>query len=342
MIVEMRAGASQEQLDAVVNRVHSLGFEVLVNVGTDKYVVAVLGSNTGRVATDVFAVLPGVAGVTRIMRPYKLASREFRPNDTVVHVGAVTIGGASPVVMAGPCSVEGLEQMLSTAEAVKASGAVVLRGGAYKPRSSPFSFQGLGDQGLDILREVKERTGLPVVTEVMDPRQVEGVVQVADILQVGARNMQNFALLRELGRSGHPVILKRGLSATIEEWLETADYLLAEGNDDVILCERGIRTFETATRFTLDVSAVPVVKKNSHLPILVDPSHAAGHYELVPSLARAALAAGADGLIIEVHPNPVEALSDGLQSLTFSDFSRLMGELRELAAGLRRPLQFPA
>lgn len=341
MIVEMRAGASQEQLDAVINRVHSLGFEVLLNVGTDKYVVAVLGSNTGRVATDVFAVLPGVASVTRIMRPYKLASREFRPENTVVRVGGVTIGGPSPVVMAGPCSVESLEQMTATADAVKAAGAVVLRGGAYKPRSSPFSFQGLGDQGLEILRNVKERTGLPVVTEVMDPRQVDEVAEVADILQVGARNMQNFALLREVGRSKHPVILKRGLSASIEEWLETADYLLAEGNDDVILCERGIRTFETATRFTLDISAIAVVKKNSHLPILVDPSHAAGHYELVPSLAKAALAAGADGLIVEVHPNPVEALSDGLQSLTFSDFGRLMGELTELAVSLRRPLQSP-
>ncbi len=341
MIVEMRAGASQEQLDAVINRVHSLGFEVLLNVGTDKYVVAVLGSNTGRVATDVFAVLPGVASVTRIMRPYKLASREFRPENTVVRVGGVSIGGANPVVMAGPCSVESLEQMTATADAVKAAGAVVLRGGAYKPRSSPFSFQGLGDQGLAILREVKERTGLPVVTEVMDPRQVDEVAEVADILQVGARNMQNFALLRELGRSKRPVILKRGLSATVEEWLETADYLLAEGNDDVILCERGIRTFETATRFTLDISAIAVVKKNSHLPILVDPSHAAGHYELVPSLAKAALAAGADGLIVEVHPNPVEALSDGLQSLTFSDFGRLMGELRELAVGMKRPLQTP-
>lgn len=342
MIVEMRAGATQEQLDAVINRVHSLGFEVLLNVGTDKYVVAVLGSNTGRVATDIFAVLPGVASVTRIMRPYKLASREFRPDNTVVRVGGVAIGGPNPVVMAGPCSVESLEQMASTAAAVKAAGAVVLRGGAYKPRSSPFSFQGLGDQGLDILRQVKEQTGLPVVTEVMDPRQVEEVAEVADILQVGARNMQNYALLRELGRMKRPVILKRGLSATIEEWLETADYLLAEGNDDVILCERGIRTFETATRFTLDVSAVAVVKKNSHLPVVVDPSHAAGHYELVPSLAKAALAAGADGLIIEVHPNPVEALSDGLQSLTFSDFGRVMGELKELGEGLRRPLQVPA
>jgi len=335
----MRAGASQEQLDAVISRVHSLGFEVLLNVGTDKYVVAVLGSNTGQVATDAFAVLPGVASVTRIMRSYKLASREFRPGNTVVRVGGVAIGGPNPVIMAGPCSVESEEQMATTAQSVKASGAVVLRGGAFKPRSSPFSFQGLGDQGLDILRQVKALTGLPVVTEVMDPRQVAEVAEVADILQVGARNMQNFALLRELGRLRQPVILKRGLSATIEEWLETADYLLAEGNDDVILCERGIRTFETATRFTLDVSAVPVVKKNSHLPVVVDPSHAAGHYELVPSLAKAALAAGADGLIIEVHPNPVEALSDGLQSLTFSDFGRLMDELKALGEGLGRPLQ---
>ncbi|NPV07164.1 MAG: 3-deoxy-7-phosphoheptulonate synthase [Anaerolineae bacterium] len=339
MIVEMKAGASQAQLDAVIGRARSLGFDVQLNIGTDKVVVAILGSNTGRVPTDSFAVIPGVESVTRIMRPYKLASREFRSERTVVHVGSISIGGDTPVVMAGPCSVESLEQMLATAESVKASGATVLRGGAYKPRSSPFSFQGLGAGGLEILRQVKERTGMPVVTEVMDPRQIEEVAEVADILQVGARNMQNFALLRELGRSRHPVVLKRGLSATIEEWLETADYLLAEGNEQVILCERGIRTFETATRFTLDISAIGVVKRYSHLPILVDPSHAAGHYELVPSLAKAALAAGADGLIIEVHPNPVEALSDGLQSLTFSDFARLMTDLGELSVGLRRPLK---
>ncbi|MGI6209957.1 MAG: 3-deoxy-7-phosphoheptulonate synthase [Anaerolineae bacterium] len=338
MIVEMKAGASQAQVDAVISRARSLGFDVQLNVGTDKVVVAILGSNTGRVPTDSFAVIPGVASVTRIMRPYKLASREFRPQDTVVRVGNVAIGGVTPVVMAGPCSVENLEQMLATAESVQAAGATILRGGAYKPRSSPFSFQGLGAGGLEILREVKERTGMAVVTEVMDPRHIEEVAEVADILQVGARNMQNFTLLRELGRSGHPVVLKRGLSATIEEWLETADYLLAEGNEQVILCERGIRTFETATRFTLDISAIGVVKRHSHLPVVVDPSHAAGHFELVPSLAKAALAAGADGLIIEVHPNPVEALSDGLQSLTFSDFARLMAELNELSTGIGRPL----
>ncbi len=337
MIVQMRTGAANTQLDAVVDRARSLGFDVQLNIGTDKFVVAILGSNTGRVPTDIFAVMPGVETVTRIMKPYKLASREFRSEPTVVHVGDVAIGGRAPVIMAGPCSVESQEQLVATAEAVKAAGATVLRGGAYKPRTSPFSFQGLGAGGLDILREAKERTGLPIVTEVMDPRQVEEVAEVADILQVGARNMQNFALLRELGKARRPVILKRGLSATIEEWLVTADYLLAEGNDQVILCERGIRTFETDTRFTLDISAIGVVKRNSHLPVLVDPSHAAGHYHLVPSLSKAALAAGADGLIIEVHPNPVEALSDGLQSLTFSDFSRLMGELADVAAAVKRP-----
>jgi 3-deoxy-7-phosphoheptulonate synthase len=255
-----------------------------------------------------------------------------------VRIRGVEIGGGRPVVMAGPCSVETLEQMLETAEAVKQAGAVILRGGAYKPRSSPFAFQGLGERGLEILAEVKRRTGMPVITEVLDPRHIEAVAEVADILQVGARNMQNFVLLRELGRSGHPVVLKRGLSATITEWLSTADYLLAEGNDQLILCERGIRTFETDTRFTLDIGAIGVVKRNSHLPVLADPSHAAGHYALVPTLARGSLAAGADGLMIEVHPNPVEALSDGLQSLTFSDFRRLMGELELISGAIGRPL----
>jgi 3-deoxy-7-phosphoheptulonate synthase len=338
MIVEMKTRAPQAQIDAVVERAHSLGFETQLNIGTDKVVVAILGSNTGRVSTDVFAVMPGVESVARIMKPYKLASREFKPEPTIVRVGGIEIGGQTPVIMAGPCSIESLEQALATAEAVKAAGAVMLRGGAFKPRSSPFSFQGLGDRALDILAEVKRRTGMPIVTEVLDPRQVDDVAAVADILQVGARNMQNYPLLRELGRSGHPVILKRGLSSTVVEWLSTADYLLAEGNEQIILCERGIRTFETDTRFTLDIGAIGVVKRNSHLPVLADPSHAAGHFELVPCLAKGALAAGADGLLIEVHPNPVQALSDGLQSLTFSDFRRLMGELGQVAAAIGRPM----
>jgi len=339
MIVEMKMGATQEQVEAVIERAHSLGFGTQLNRGTDLVVVAILGSDTGRVSTEVFAVMPGVANVTRIMKPYKLASSDFKPEPTIVKVNDIEIGGRTPVIMAGPCSVESLDQMMATANLVKRAGAVVLRGGAYKPRTSPFSFQGLGQEGLEILREVKRRTGMPIVTEVMDPRQVEEVGEVADILQIGARNMQNFPLLRELGRSSHPVMLKRGLSATIEEWLETADYLLAEGNDRVILCERGIRTFEKDTRFTLDIGAIGVVKRNSHLPILVDPSHAAGHFQLVPCLAKGALAAGADGLLIEVHPNPIEALSDGLQSLTFNDFLRLTAELAEIAAAIGRPLR---
>lgn len=344
MIVEMRVGAEKELIDAVVERARSFGFDTILNVGTDKVVVAVLGSDTGRVDTDVFAVMPGVESVTRIMKPYKLASREFRPEPTVVRVGPVAVGATTPIIMAGPCSVESLEQMIATAVTVKEAGATVLRGGAYKPRSSPFSFQGLGEAGMEILAEVKRQTGMLVVTEILDPRHVEEVAAVADFLQVGARNMQNYPLLRELGRSGHPVILKRGLSATIREWLETADYLLAEGNDKVILCERGIRTFETDTRFTLDIGSIGVVRRNSHLPVLVDPSHAAGHYALVPGVAKGALAAGADGLLIEVHPNPVAALSDGLQSLTFSDFRRLMLDLAQIAAAVGRPLgqQTPA
>jgi len=337
MVVEMKVGAAREQVDGVVERARSFGFDVQLNLGTDKVVVAILGSDTGRVSTDSFAVMPGVESVTRIMKPYKLASSEFRPEPTVVKVGELEIGGRTPVIMAGPCSVESLEQMLATAQAVQQAGAAILRGGAFKPRTSPFSFQGLGEKGLEILSEVKRQTGMPIVTEVLDPRQVEEVAEVADILQVGARSMQNFPLLRELGRSKHPVVLKRGPSSTIMEWLETADYLLADGNDQLILCERGIRTFETDTRFTLDIGAIGVVKRNSHLPILVDPSHAAGHYGLVPCLAKGALAAGADGLLIEVHPNPVEALSDGLQSLTFNDFKRLMSDLRQIAAAIGRP-----
>jgi 3-deoxy-7-phosphoheptulonate synthase len=338
MVVEMKSKATPEQVQAVVDRAHALGFGTQLNLGTNKIVVAILGSDTGRVPTDIFAVMPGVESVKRIMKPYKLAARDFRPEPTVISYRGLEIGGRYSVVMAGPCSVESVEQMLLTAHAVREAGACVLRGGAYKPRTSPFSFQGLGELGLDILAEVKRRTGMPVITEVMDPRHLEAVAEVADFLQVGARNMQNYPLLRELGHCGKPVVLKRGLSATVEEWLEAADYLLAEGNDQVILCERGIRTFETSTRFTLDVGAIAVVKRNSHLPVLADPSHAAGHYELVPALARAALAAGADGLLIEVHPNPVQALSDGLQSLTFSDFRRLMGELKSTAEAIGRPL----
>ena len=338
MIVEMRLGATQEQVDAVVARAKKYELEVQLNIGTNKVVVALLGSNTGRIHTDSFAVLPGVETVTRIMRPYKLASREFKDTPTTVKVGDVVFGGKQVVVIAGPCAVESAEQLLSTARHVKGVGALMVRGGAFKPRTSPFSFQGLGEKGVQLLKRVREEVGVPVVSEITDPHYLDMMVEGVDMLQIGARNMQNYALLHAVGTSGKPCMLKRGLAATVTEWLQAADYLLAAGGDQVVLCERGIRTFETSTRFTLDLSAVGVVKRNSHLPVIVDPSHAAGHYALVPALARAAIAAGADGLMIEVHPDPKNALSDGLQSLTFSDFARLMGELKTIAKAVGRTL----
>ncbi len=338
MIVQMRKKALQREIDHVVGKAESLGFSVQLNLGTDKTVIAILGSNTGQVSTDIFEVLPGVETVTRIMKPYKLASREFKPRGTVVKIGNVEVGGDKLAVMAGPCAVESKKQLEEATGIIQGAGAVVLRGGAFKPRTSPFSFQGLEQTGLEYLAEVKRKFNIPVITEVVDPHQVELVAKYADILQVGTRNMQNFSLLTELGKIKHPVVLKRGLANTVTEWLTAADYLLAGGNHNVILCERGIRTFEDSTRFSMDISSIPVVKRFSHLPIIADPSHAAGHYSLVPGLARAAIAAGADGLLIEVHPNPKEALVDGLQSLSPSDFRRLMGQLRAIAEALGRSL----
>jgi len=336
MIVEMRTGATKQEVDDVVQKARSFDLGVQLNLGTDKTVVALLGSNTGQIPTDVFAVLPGVESVTRIMKPYKLASREFHERDTIVDCAGVKIGGERIVVIAGPCAVESESQLMQAAEGVKKAGAAILRGGAFKPRTSPFSFQGLQKKGLELLASTREKFGLPVVTEVVNPQDIKLVSAYADMLQVGSRNMQNFALLTGAGKSGRPVVLKRGFSCTITEWLTAADYLLAEGENKVVLCERGIRTFEDSIRFSLDISAVPVLKKNSHLPVIVDPSHAAGHYSLVPAIAKAAVAAGADGLLIEVHPNPKEALVDGLQSLSLSDFSRLMDELRTIAKAMGR------
>ncbi len=336
MIVEMRTGATSKEVDAVVQRAKSLGLDVQLNVGTDKTVVAIVGSNTGQLPTDHFAVLTGVESVTRIMKPYKLSSREFKPKDTIVSVDDIEIGGKRVIVMAGPCAVEKEEQLMEAAKAVKDAGASVLRGGAFKPRTSPFSFQGLEEVGLELLAQARERVGIPVITEVLDPHDVALVSKSANILQVGSRNMQNYPLLTNIGRSKCPVVLKRGFSCTITEWLTAADYLLAEGNEQVILCERGIRTFEDSTRFSLDISAIPVIKKSSHLPVIVDPSHAAGHYSLVPAIAKAAVAAGADGLLIEVHPKPEEALVDGLQSLTPQNFAKLMAELRPIAESVGR------
>ncbi|MEE8583028.1 MAG: 3-deoxy-7-phosphoheptulonate synthase [Dehalococcoidales bacterium] len=336
MIVEMRTGAGKDEVDVVLAKVKSLGLEVQMNYGTNKTIIAVLGSNTGQLPTDILAVLPGVENVTRIMKPYKLASRGFKQEDSLVSIDGVVIGDKRVVIMAGPCAVESRQQLTEATAAVKEAGATVLRGGAFKPRTSPFSFQGLEKSGLELLAEAKKKFNLPVITEVVDPHDVPLVAGYADILQVGSRNMQNFSLLMAVGRSQHPVLLKRGFSATVTEWLTAADYILAEGNNRVILCERGIRTFENSVRFSVDISSIPVVKKSSHLPVVLDPSHAAGHYSLVPAIARAAIAAGADGLLLEVHPNPKEALVDGLQSLTPAAFTRLMAELKPIAEVIGR------
>ncbi|MFC1932993.1 3-deoxy-7-phosphoheptulonate synthase [Chloroflexota bacterium] len=336
MIVEMVKGATKEQIDRVVDKAHSVGFEVQLNVGTDKAVVAILGSDTGQTPTDIFAVLPGVEGVSRIMKPYKLASREFSTQSSVVNVAGIEIGAQRVIIMAGPCAVESEQQLMDAGKAVKECGAAIVRGGAFKPRTSPFSFQGLEKEGVKMLAKVKSELDIPVITEVVQIQDIDLLAKHADILQVGARNMQNFALLKELSKLEHPVMLKRGFSATITEWLTAADYLLAGGNQQVILCERGIRTFEDSVRFSMDISSIAVVKHFSHLPIVLDPSHAAGHFAFVPSVAKAAIAAGADGLLVEVHPNPEEALVDGLQSLNLPNFERLMAELKPIAQAVGR------
>jgi 3-deoxy-7-phosphoheptulonate synthase len=337
MIVVMQQGATEEQVDAVIERMVDAGFDVHRSTGV---VHTVLGGVGGRDDLDlgIFEVLEGVKEAHRIGSPYKLASRGFRPGGTVVKVGGVSIGGDRVVVMAGPSSVESREQIERSAELVARAGAVVIRAGAFKPQSSPYSFQGMGEEGLCLLREAADRNGLLVVSEVMDLTQIALVAQYADILQVGSRNMQNFTLLRELGKQRKPVLLKRGIAATIEELLLSAEYILAGGNYDVILCERGIRTFETYTRNTMDVSAIPVVKKLSHLPIVADPSHGTGRRDKVVPMARAAIAAGADGLLVEVHPDPDRALSDGAQSLRPEQFDELMAQLRIIAPAVGRTI----
>jgi 3-deoxy-7-phosphoheptulonate synthase len=337
MIVVMQQGASEEQIQAVIDRLVDFGFDVHRSSGV---VHTLLGGVGGRDEFDasIFEVMDGVKELVRIRSPYKLASRGFRPEGTVVRIGKVEIGGPRVVCMAGPCSVENRDQIEAAAESVARAGATVLRGGAFKPRSSPYAFQGLGEEGLRMLREAADRNGLLVVSEVMDPSQIELVATYADLLQVGARNMQNYNLLRELGHQRKPVLLKRGIAATIEELLLSAEYILSGGNYDVILCERGIRTFETYTRNTLDISAIPVVKKLSHLPIVADPSHGTGRRDQVVPMARAAVAAGADGVIIEVHPNPDRALSDGAQSLKPEQFDSLMAQLRIIAPAVGRTI----
>src|SRR6476620_3950499 len=336
MVVVMEERATESQIEKVVANLVEQGMDVHRSTGVNRSVLGVVGAH--RVDPALIEVMDGVHEVLRITEPYKLASRTFKPEGTVVTIDDVRIGGDEVVVMAGPCSAENEEQVFTTAAAVKKAGAKVFRGGAFKPRSSPYSFQGLGEEGLRMLREAADAASLKLVTEVMDLSQIEVIDKYADIFQVGARNMQNFTLLRELGHARKPVLLKRGISATIEEWLLSAEYVLSGGNNDVILCERGIRTFETATRNTFDISAIPVVKKLSHLPIVADPSHGAGRRDMVAPMARAAVAAGADGLIIEVHCDPDHALSDGAQSMYPAQFDRLMAELRIIAPAIGRSI----
>src|SRR5881396_276242 len=336
MVVVMDERASEEQITKVVARLVDLGMDVHRSTGVSRTVLGVVGQK--RPDPGLIEMMDGVHEVMRISEPYKLASRTFKPEGTVVTVGDVRIGGDEVIVMAGPCSAETEKQVRTTAAAVRRAGAKIFRGGAFKPRSSPYSFQGLGEEGLRLLRDAANAENLKLVTEVMDLSQIEVIDEYCDIFQVGARNMQNFTLLRELGHARKPVLVKRGISATIEEWLLSAEYVLSGGNTEVILCERGIRTFETATRNTFDISAIPVVRKLSHLPIVADPSHGAGRRDMVAQLARAAVAAGADGLIIEVHNDPDHALSDGAQSMFPSQFDRLMAELRIIAPAIGRSI----
>ena len=337
MLVVMQQGATEPQIQKVIDRLVEQGFDVHRSTGVMHTVLGGVGGKTD-VDLEIYEVMEGVKEAHRIASPYKLASRNFKPGGTVVKIGGVAIGGERVVVMAGPCSVESREQIECVAEQVARAGAQVIRGGAFKPRSSPYSFQGLGGEGLQMLRAAADRNGLLVVSEVMDQTQIPLVAEYSDILQVGARNMQNYNLLRELGKQRKPVLLKRGIAATIEELLLSAEYIMAGGNYGVILCERGIRTFETYTRNTMDISAIPVVQKLSHLPIIADPSHGTGRRDKVAPMARAAVAAGADGLLIEVHPDPDRALSDGAQSLRPEQFEELMSQLRIIAPAVGRTI----
>ena len=338
MIIVLKSGVTDAELEAVCRRVVELGYQPHTIRGEFKTVIGAVGEERGKADLRILEAMEQVETVVPIQQPFKLASKEIKPEPSEVRVNGIPIGGPRVVVMAGPCSVESEAQVLEVAEAVKAAGASILRGGAYKPRTSPYAFQGLKEQGLKYLAEARKRTGLAVITEVLETESVELVAEYADILQIGARNVQNFTLLRRVGETGKPVLLKRGMATSIQEWLLSAEYILASGNPNVILCERGIRTFETATRFTLDLNAVPVVKKLSHLPVVVDPSHGTGHWDLVAPMAKGAVACGADGLIIEVHPRPDEALSDGPQSLKPEKFAQLMRELRAVALAVGRDL----
>jgi len=337
LLIVMGASATQEQVDEVVARLDEAGCSAFVTPGREATVIGAIGER------ELLATLPleGFAGVEQvlpILKPYKLVSRELSPDPTVIEVRGRRIGDGYFGFIAGPCTVETREQTLETARAVAAEGVTMLRGGAFKPRTSPYAFQGLGDEALEILKEAREETGLPLVTELMDPRHVEAVVEAADVIQIGARNMSNFSLLSEVGRAPKPVLLKRGLSSTVEDLLMAAEYIVKEGNSEVILCERGIKTFETATRFTLDIGAIPVLKQETHLPVIVDPSHAVGKRHLVAAMARAALAAGADGVMVDVHANPEQAMVDGAQALLPEEIVALGGQLAAIAEALGRPM----
>ena len=337
----MKKGAKPGEISTVANLIKRRGCGAQVNKGAEKTIIGIFGTNTGDLDTDAFEVLPGVEKVLRIQKPYKLASRDFRSNDSIVDVGGIKIGGNKLVVIAGPCSVESDKRVtIDCAKVAKENGAHFLRGGAFKPRTSPFAFQGLGEEGLKILAEARSETGLLIVTEVMRESDVELVTKYADLLQIGARNMQNYPLLDAVGKAHKPILLKRGLSSTIEEWLMAADYILRHNgeNPNVILCHRGIRTFDSSTRFTYDVGVIPVLRQLTHLPIITDPSHAAGKFQYVSAYAKMAVAGGTDGLMIEIHSNPKKALSDGAQSLTFSDFARLINELKVIASAVGRSI----
>jgi 3-deoxy-7-phosphoheptulonate synthase len=339
-IIVLRPSATEDELRRIVKKLEGRGLRANISKGTERTVIGVIG-DTSKIAEEeenAIRVMPGVEDVMRILKPYKLASRDFKAEDTTITIRGNVIGGRKIQVIAGPCAVENRTMIISIAEKVKNAGASFLRGGAFKPRSSPYSFQGLREEGLQYLSEAREKTGLPIVTELMDPRDIEIVIRYSDVVQIGTRNMQNFSLLLEVGTCDKPILLKRGLSATIKEWLMAAEYIMSRGNQKVILCERGIRTFETATRNTLDLSAVPLLKQLTHLPVVVDPSHGVGKWDLVAPMSKAAVAAGADGLVIEVHTNPEEALSDGEQSLKPSAFKKLMDELKPIAIAVGRKI----
>lgn len=340
MIIIMNPSATEDEIDSIQQEIRDIGFRPFMNPGVERKVIAVLGELDVRKAdlVDHFQAMSGVARVELISDLWKLASRSYHPQGSVVRVGDVTVGAKEVIVVAGPCSVESESQTIELAHQVKAAGARMLRGGAFKPRTSPYSFQGLGEEGLKILAKAREQTGLPVVTEVMDTHEVDLVCAYADVLQIGARNMQNYALLKKVGSTGHPVLLKRGLGSKIRDLLMSAEYIISEGNTQVILCERGITTFEDATRNTTDINAIPVLKNWTHLPVMLDPSHATGHWQYVGPVAKAAVAAGADGVMIEVHNDPTHAMSDGPQSLTPDKFATLVGQLRKVAEAVDREL----